>query len=254
MSFNIAQSGIGDQVVLIHGLGSNLQSWDVVAEKLERRFNVLRYDLRGHGKSFNPAGPWELGDFIEDLETIVHQEKFGKTHLVGFSLGGLIAQGYTLKHPEVVNNLVIISAVADRTESERTKVNERVANLESGHLDTNIALAMERWFSPEFRQQYPEKVQDRLNVLKTNDPQGYLNAYRVFGLGDLGEKLHNIQSPTLIMTGEYDPGSNVRMSKFMHNKIKGSKLKILPNLRHSVLVEAPDLIAHEVDSFLSDSP
>jgi pimeloyl-ACP methyl ester carboxylesterase len=93
-------------------------------------------------------------------------------------------------------------------------------------------------------------VQARLEALKANDPGGYLNAYRVFGLGDLAHELHKIQCPTLVMTGEFDPGSNVRMAELMHQQIAGSKLEILPALRHSVLVEAPQLVAQRLDEFL----
>lgn len=250
MHSNIAQSGSGETVILIHGLGSNLQSWDIVAERLQKRFHVIRYDLRGHGKSDNPLGPWVLDDMIGDLEEIVLSHSLEQFMLVGFSLGGLISQGYTLKHPEQVTKLAILSAVADRTETERQKVLQRVANLERGELDTNIDLAMERWFSEAFRQQHPDKVQARFDIVKSNDPEGYLNAYRVFGLGDLGDQLHRISCPTLVMTGEDDPGSNVRMANFMHQQIHHSKLEILPLLRHSVLVENPILIAEKVDAFL----
>jgi pimeloyl-ACP methyl ester carboxylesterase len=246
---NVHQSGEGDNVILIHGLGGNLRTWDPIAAVLEQRFKVLRYDLRGHGKSENPQGPWLLDDFISDLEDVVLQAGITRTHLAGFSLGGLISQGFTIKHPEVVDKLIILSAVAGRTEAERAKVVERVHNLEIGDLDSNIELAMERWFSPEFRAQHPELVKARLDTLRSNDPMGYLNAYRVFGLGDLGNQIDRIKCPTLVMTGEFDPGSNVRMSQLMHEKISNSKLEILPNLRHSVLVEAPQLIAEKFDNF-----
>ena len=155
----------------------------------------------------------------------------------------------TLKRPDLVKKLVILSAVVDRTEAERQKVIERVRNLENGDLETNIELALERWFSPQFRKQHPEKVEARLATLKSNDPEGYLNAYRVFGLGDLGPELHRITCPTLVATGEDDPGSNPRMARFMHNAIQGSKLVIFPGLRHSILVEAPDRVAKLLDDY-----
>ena len=250
MHSNIAQSGKGVPVILIHGLGGNLTSWDVVAGKLAKRFRVIRYDLRGHGDSGNPRGPWSLDDFIEDLASIVKQLSLEEFHLVGFSLGGLISQGFTLKYPDLVQKLVIVSAVAGRTEEERQKVIERVKNLENGDLDTNVELAMERWFSPAFRNDYPERVKKRFDTLMANDPQGYLNAYRVFGNGDLAQELHHITCPTLIMTGEDDPGSSARMSELMHRKIKNSRLEILPGLRHSVLVESPETVVSKIDDFL----
>jgi len=237
-------------VILIHGLGGTLNIWDPIASVLEHRFSVLRYDLRGHGQSDVPTGDWSLEDFVRDLEAIFIDENLPHAHLVGFSLGGLIVQQFALSYPERVGQLAILSAVAGRTGAERQHVQERLRNLEKGDLDANIELALERWFSPEFRQNHPEQVQKRIAELRATSPEGYFQAYRVFVLSDLAEHLSQIRCETLVMTGEHDPGSNVRMARLMHETIPTSQLEILPNLRHSVLVESPQLIAEKLDSFL----
>ena len=237
-------------VILIHGLGGTLNIWDPIASVLEHRFSVLRYDLRGHGQSDVPTGDWFLDDFVRDLEEIFIDETLPHAHLVGFSLGGLIVQQFALSYPERVGQLAILSAVAGRTGTERERVQERLQNLKTGDLETNIELALERWFSPEFRQNHPEQVQKRIAELRATSPAGYFQAYRVFVLSDLAEHLSQIQCETLVMTGEHDPGSNVRMARLMHESIPNSVLEILPNLRHSVLVESPQLIAEKLDSFL----
>ena len=237
-------------VILIHGLGGTLNIWDPIASVLEHRFSVLRYDLRGHGQSDVPTGDWSLDDFVRDLEEIFIDETLPHAHLVGFSLGGLIVQQFALSYPERVGQLAILSAVAGRTGTERERVQERLQNLKTGDLETNIELALERWFSPEFRQNHPERVQKRIAELRATSPAGYFQAYRVFVLSDLAEHLSQIQCETLVMTGEHDPGSNVRMARLMHEAIPNSKLDILTNLRHSILVESPQLIAEKLDSFL----
>ena len=237
-------------VILIHGLGGTLNIWDPIVSVLEHRFSVLRYDLRGHGQSDVPAGDWSLEDFASDLESIFNNESVPYAHLVGFSLGGLIVQQFALSYPERVGQLAILSAVAGRTNAERQHVQERIRNLEKGDLNTNIELALERWFSPEFRQDHPERVQKRITELRATSPVGYFRAYRVFVLSDLAEHLAQIQCETLVMTGEHDPGSNVRMAHLMHKSIPNSQLEILPNLRHSILVESPQLIAEKLDFFL----
>ena len=237
-------------VILIHGLGGTLNIWDPIASVLEHRFSVLRYDLRGHGQSDVPTGDWFLDDFVRDLEEIFIDETLPHAHLVGFSLGGLIVQQFALSYPERVGQLAILSAVAGRTSTERERVQERLQNLKTGDLETNIELALERWFSPEFRQNHPERVQKRIAELRATSPAGYFQAYRVFVLSDLAEHLSKIQCETLVMTGEHDPGSNVRMARLMHEAISNSKLDILTNLRHSILVESPQLIAEKLDSFL----
>ena len=103
-------------VILIHGLGGNLHLWDRVVPILEKRFSVLRYDLRGHGQSDVPSGDWSLDDFVKDLADLFDSRTLAKAHLVGFSLGGLIVQRFALLYPERVDRLIILSAVAGRTD------------------------------------------------------------------------------------------------------------------------------------------
>ena len=246
----IVTSGHGPNLVLIHGLGGSHASWNEIEHQLKESFRIIRYDLRGHGKSHNPTGPWDLEDFLHDLQEVYRQADIQKAHVVGFSLGGLIAQKLAIEEPNKIDRLVILSAVAGRTEQEKLRVQERIKNLEAGDLETNKELALERWFSPEFRQSNPDKVKARLDALNQVDPTGYMNAYRVFGLGDLADDLARIIHKTLVMTGEHDPGSNIRMAELMHQSIPNSEMEILTGLRHSLLVEAPELVASKLKTFL----
>jgi pimeloyl-ACP methyl ester carboxylesterase len=99
------------------------------------------------------------------------------------------------------------------------------------------------------------EIVDRLGVSRTGvrvrrgRPQKA--AYRVLALTDLAERLPEIKAETLVMTGELDQGSNPRMARLMHAHIKGSILRILPVLRHSILIEAPDVVAGILDDFLA---
>lgn len=242
-------SGSGQTVTLIHGVGADLNSWDPVVRVLEVRFRVLRYDLRGHGRSSKPPGPYHLGDFADDLRALLDSLAVKTTHVAGFSLGGLVAQAFALTYPKRLDHLALISAVANRTAEEKASVRRRVENLKRGRLEINVSLAAERWFSEDFRLKHPERVEKRLKQLRENDPDAYMAAYRVFAEGDLGQRLHELKQPTLIMTGQHDPGSTPRMARFMHAQIAGSKLSILPGLCHSVLVEAPELIAQNLKDF-----
>jgi pimeloyl-ACP methyl ester carboxylesterase len=110
--------------------------------------------------------------------------------------------------------------------------------------------AQERWFTPDFIARNPGLVARRMRQLQENHAPSHAAAYTVFSTSDLGDSLHAIRAPTLIATGEHDVGSNPRMALFMHAQITGSKLEILPNLRHSILVEAPELVTRLVRGFL----
>jgi pimeloyl-ACP methyl ester carboxylesterase len=119
----------------------------------------------------------------------------------------------------------------------------RLRLLQDGGIAAVTNAAEERWFTPEFRAKHPERVKMRMRELLANDPVSYAAAYTVFATSDLGKRLDQIRHPTLVATGENDVGSNTRMAKMMHERIKDSRLVILPRLRHSILVEAPDAIA-----------
>jgi 3-oxoadipate enol-lactonase len=237
-------SGRGPFVTLVHGVGANLHSWDEVAARLASRFTLVRLDLRGHGQSGPIVSSCTLDDLASDVVHVWDRLGIAKSHLAGFSLGGLIAQLLALTDADRIDRLVILSAVAGRTPEERAKVVGRLRLLQEGGIAAVTAAAEERWFTPEFRAEHPERVRQRMVELLANDPASYAAAYTVFATADLGDRLAEIRHPTLIATGENDVGSNTRMAQMMHEQIKGSRLVILPRLRHSVLVEAPDIIAN----------
>ena len=175
---------------------------------LAASFHVLRYDLRGHGQSGKPSGPYALDDFVQDPSWAL-QDRCGiaVTRLVGFSFGGLIAQAFTLRYPDRVRRLALLATVAGRTPAERRSILARAEALAAGGATGTVEAALERWYTLEFRAAHPEIVtQTRERVLR-NDPAGYAAAYRVFAEGDLLEHLHHIRCPTLIATGEHDSGS-----------------------------------------------
>src|SRR5215213_8706937 len=235
-------SGKGPYVTLVHGVGANLESWHEVIRLLEPHFTVVRLDLRGHGKS-GRITTCTLDDLAWDVRHVWDARGINKTHLAGFSLGGLIAQSLALSDPERIDRLAILSAVAGRTGDERTKVVSRLKLLKEGGIPAVTAAAEERWFTAEFRARHPERVAQRMTELLANDQPSYAAAYTVFAMSDLGNRLAEIRHPTLIATGENDVGSNTRMARMMHERIKGSRVEILLNLPHSVLVEAPEKIA-----------
>jgi (E)-2-((N-methylformamido)methylene)succinate hydrolase len=243
--------GAGRPVMLIHGVGADSTSWDEIAPTLAQHFRVLRLDLRGHGRSGRIEGACALNDFIQDVIDIMDAAAVAKANVVGFSLGGLIAQGVALSHPDRVDRLALISAIAGRTEEEQAKVRTRLEVLRNKGIEAIMASAQERWFTPGFVEAFPEKVRDRMEQLKRNDPDSYKAAYTVFSTSELGDRLHNIRHRTLIVTGEHDIGSNTRMARYMHEQISDSELRILPGLRHSVLVEAPEQIVSLLMDFLT---
>jgi (E)-2-((N-methylformamido)methylene)succinate hydrolase len=247
-----ALEGAGRPAVLIHGVGNSLEAWDGVVARLRDRFRLLRYDLRGHGESERVPGPYSIEDFSDDLLALLDALKMERCDVAGFSLGGLVAQAFALRHPERVRKLALISTVAGRTETEKARVLERLDIVADGIPGDHFNRSVERWFTDEFRAANPAVIEDYAARNRQNDPACYAAAYRVLALTDLADQLPRIGAETLIMTGENDIGSNPRMARLMHERIAGSRLHILPRLRHSILIEAPDLVADALGSFLAE--
>ncbi|HME20387.1 MAG TPA: alpha/beta fold hydrolase [Acetobacteraceae bacterium] len=244
--------GAGPPVMLIHGVGADGSSWDAIARVLVSRFAVLRLDLREHGRSGHIGSELSLGDFTRDVVDVLDTTDTPRAHIVGFSLGGMIAQALALDHASRVDRLVLLSAVAGRTAQERARVCDRLEILRTQGIAAISSAAQDRWFTDGFIASHPQLVRQRMEQLQRNHPASYAAAYTaVFSTSDLGERLHAIDHPTLVATGEHDVGSNTRMARFMQQQIRGAKLHILPGLKHSILAEAPETIATMLVEFLA---
>jgi 3-oxoadipate enol-lactonase len=241
--------GQGPRVTLIHGIGADHENWNGVAAILAPHFTVVSADLRGHGAS-SRITRCSLDDLVSDVDELLNALKIEKTHLVGFSLGGLIAQKYAIEKPSKIERLVLISTVAARLPEERARVKNRADQIDREGIASVVAAAQDRWFTPGFKAANPDRVEARLKQLVANDHRSYAAGYRVFAEADEGLEFSRIAVPTLIMTGENDSGSSPRMARLLHDSIPGSELRILPELRHSVLIEAPETIAALLVDFL----
>jgi pimeloyl-ACP methyl ester carboxylesterase len=250
VAINVEVEGRGPYVTLLHGVGSHLQAWDGVVATLRDEFTLIRYDLRGHGNSGKPPGPYHLDDYVADLAAVLDAQSVARTALVGFSFGGMIVQAFAARYPERVDTLAIVSAVAGRTPEQRAAVLKRAAELAAGGPTLTVGAAVERWFTPEFRERHPDVIQRQVQRVLGNDPAGYAAAYRVFAESDVLDELSRITCPTLVMTGEHDTGSTPAMARAMHERIRGSRLVILPRYRHSLLIEATADVVRELRAFL----
>jgi len=250
VSLHYRREGSGAPVTLLHGVGSSLEVWDGVARDLDG-CAVLRVDLRGHGRSDKPPGPYQLDDFVQDIDNLYAHLGIAQSHLVGFSLGAIIAQAFALAHPEKVGRLVLISAVAGRTPVEATRVRERARMIREVGAKQHAQKSASRWFTDEFQKSHPEIIARHLRQFIANDPTAYSAAYQVLAESDLAGRLAGIHQPTLIITGEHDIGSTPRMAELMHREIAHSELHILPGMKHALLLEAPAQIAELIRRFIT---
>ena len=216
VTLNYRIAGQGESLICVHGVGSYLEAWAGVVERLSDRFRILSFDLRGHGRSSKVRGRYEIDDFVGDVLALADHAGFETFNLAGFSLGGLIAQRLALTHQERIRRLVLLATVAGRTEEERERVAGRLAALQAGDRGAHYDASLSRWLTEEFQAKNPELIAELRRRNAENDPECYAAAYRVLAQTDFGGLLDQIRIPVLIATGEQDAGSNPRMALYMH--------------------------------------
>ena len=247
--------GSGPPVALIHGFGLNRAMWQWQLPALTPHFGVLVYDLLGHGASGPPPTRPDLATFAEQLLRLLDRCAIERAAVVGFSLGGMIARRFALDHPDRLSALAILHSAHDRAPAERAAVRERVRQTRAQGPSANVDSALDRWFTPAFRVTEPERIALIRRWITGNEADVYARVYRVLAEGDaeIAEGLERIACPTLVMTGEDDPGNTPAMSRAMAGLIPGARLVILPGLRHMALAESPSSVNEPLTSFLRDA-
>lgn len=240
--------GNGPSIVFIHGVGMDHMMWSSQTLLLEKQFHVITYDMLGHGRSQNVDEGTLLDNFVEQLKELLDLLDVKQTHIVGFSMGGFVAQAFSLKYPNYVQTMTLLNVVADRSEQQRANIADRVQQVRiEGHKST-IAPAIKRWFTEEFSAQNPACIQGVRERLESNHAPSYVVAYAIFASADkeLWPKLSLISRPCLIITGEYDIGSTVEMSKKMADAIKWSQVHIVEGQKHMLPLEKPEIVCQKI--------
>ena len=247
--------GSGPALALVHGFGLNRAMWQWQLPVLTPHFSVLTYDLLGHGESAHPTGTADLAMFSGQLLGLMDRCGIERAAVVGFSLGGMIARRFALDHPDRLSALAILHSPHDRSPAERDAVRERVRQTREHGPSANVDSALERWFTPAFRNQAPELIDQIRRWITRNDPAVYSRIYRVLAEGDseIVQGLERIGCPTLVMTGEDDPGNTPAMARAMAGLIPGARLVVLPGFRHMALAESPAAVNEPLRTFLRDA-
>ena len=216
----------GPAVVLCHGVGLDLHMWDQQVSALGADYEVVRYDLIGHGKTPSNPADLNLDAFTRQLFALLKHLGLGRIALVGLSMGGVIAQRFAADHSELLTRLVLMNTVYKRQPEELEGVEARLRMTEEEGLLPVADAAIARWFDDAFVKDHAQVLDKIRTRLVTNDLAGYLAAYRVFvhAEPDVGAALKSVHCPTLIMTGGKDVGSTPLMARRMAEDLSDVQL------------------------------
>ena len=247
---NFSQSGEGPGLFLIHGIGAAQDAWRFIVPKLSENFTVITYDLRGHGKSTLTNKNFTLDDLVLDLEIIREKTKIEKGHFIGHSLGGMIAPAYAKKFPDKVTSLGLLSTVAARSLEDKNKVFNVIKKMETEGIPKTLLTLTNRWFTDYFIKNNSSIVDRRIKQVIDTNYEVFLNVFRIYAKTEMISWLKDINHPCLVMTGENDLGCSPIHNKKISSELINSKLVILPDVKHSILLEKPDEIANNILKFL----
>lgn len=242
--------GDGPPLFLIHGIGAARNTWAKLMPVLTPHFTVVNYDLRGHGASPLPEGEFGLDELVADLERVRERTGFERAHFAGHSLGGMIGPAYALKYPDRVLSLGILSTAAFRTEDDSAKVKGVVHAMEEKGIPQVLGTLTDRWFTDDFIAQHGDVVKRRLEQVIGTDADVFLNVFRIYATVEMSPWLHQVTAPSLVLTGENDGGCNPRLNRQIDAALPNSELVILPGYKHSLLLEAGDIVAEHLKRFI----
>lgn len=237
-------------LVLSNSLGTNLHMWDAQIPAFTEYFRVLRYDTRGHGQSLVSPGFYSIEQNGRDVLALLDALDIDKVHFCGLSMGGLIGQWFGINAAKRLERLVLCNTAAKIGSDEvwNTRIDTVLKGGEKAMRDLRDA-SIERWFTPPFAAEHPEKVDPIVTMLAQTSPQGYAANCAAVRDADFREQVASISAPTLIVCGTGDAVTTPEHGRFMQARIAGAEL-VEFDAAHLSNVQAGELFTQRVLSFL----
>ena len=241
-----------EPIIFIHGVGLTKEIWDPQINFFNN-YNTLVYDLLGHGKTPLKKSKASFEDFCKQLFKLIDELNFNKIHLVGFSLGALIARHFAFEHSDILSSLIIHGSIYKRNEDQIRVVKNRfdVAQL---NRPASKHTALRRWLSDNFSKKNPDIYKKIYSILDKNNRLDFLKCYEIFvNYVDDDNMLKKINVNTLITTGENDVGSTPEMSKNLSKMIQGSKFIEIKKGKHLCSIECADNVNITFKEFIDQN-
>ena len=238
----------GAPVVFANSLGTDLRLWDAVVARLPAGTRAIRFDLRGHGLSACPPGPYAMGELSGDLEALLDGLGVRGCVLVGLSIGGMIAQDLASRRPDLVRALVLACTAARMGTPDLWA--ERMAAVRAGGVEAVADAVLARWFAGPFRAR-PEAALWRAMLART-PAEGYAGCCAAIAGADLSEAARALRRPALCVAGSQDGASPPELVRATAELIPGARFEVIEGAGHLPPVEAPEAFAALVIPFLEE--
>jgi 3-oxoadipate enol-lactonase len=227
-------------VVLSCSLGTSLAMWDAQTPSLSARMRVIRYDLRGHGSSPVPPGPYGIADLGADLLALLDRLEIERASLCGVSIGAITSLWVAAHAPARVSRLVACCTTAHFDDGGPYR--ERAAAVREHGLEPIADAALKRWFTPAFADAEPDVVGRMRSMLVATPPEGYAGCCEALAAMDLRPDLELIGVPTLVLAGAEDPATPPEHGRLIAERVAGARFELIPGAAHLANVSHPALV------------
>ena len=225
------EAGSGEPLLMIMGLGGDLQAWALQAPALSKHFRVITYDNRGAGRTSAPDRPCSISQMAGDAVALLDALGIQKAHVLGFSMGGYIAQELVLNHPERVNKLILLATAPGIDGYGRTVVNTLVDVRRTNMSREQVVRNMSIWLYTADLLNDPGRYERAIlnsvsNPYAQQDHAFIRQAEAILGF-DARDRLGGVKSATLVVTGKEDILVPPRNGEALAKLIPGAALKML---------------------------
>jgi len=234
-------------IMLAHPLGAHSEVWAAQVDALSARHRLLSYDLRGHGQTAVPDGPYDVAQLAADAAALLDALGIDRVAFVGASLGSLVGLALAMAHPERVDRLVVLGS--NPRFGPASALDERAAVVAEHGVAAVVGATLERWLTPAFHARYPEVVESIRDMLLAAHDVGYIGALAAVRDADFSAPELPIGAPTLVLTGREDPTAPPAAAESLARAIPGATLTLIAGA-HLANVEDPDTFNTRVLAFV----
>ena len=238
----------GRVLLATSSLMANGSMWDLNVPAFADRYRVLRYDKRGHGGSGVSPGPYSIAQLADDAAGLLDALGIEKAHFMGLSIGGMIGQQLGARYPERIYSLSLCNTASEMPPRNLWEERFEIARTQgiAGLVDGTI----QRWFTAPFIERAPQEIEKVRQMILGTDVNGYIACGSAVRDMAQSTMLLKIKTPTLVLSGRYDPACTVEQGTVLHRLIDGSKMVVLEDAAHLSNIEQPAAFNRTVREFI----
>jgi pimeloyl-ACP methyl ester carboxylesterase len=247
-------TGSGQPLVLLHGLGGCQDNWELQVPAFAPFYRVITVDLRGHGQSPKPKGPYRMSQLAADLALLLMRLGARPAHVLGLSLGGAVAQQLAIDEPDLVRSLILVNTLPHFVSKEWRQRLMGVRRFAAAYLGD-----MEKIADDVAGRLFPALEQTPLRLeaatrLALNDPAAYRATLWAVARFDVTRLLDLITCPTLVVAGEQATTLPLAPKRALAERLPHGQFLLIPNSAHATPIDQPEVFNAAVLEFLRTEP